>query len=843
MFLAVMEGRCAAECWADFGVLLKPGTPLLKRASGTNVFICTGSDEVYVFTTEEKKIKAVVRLPAPLKDLVVSHDEQFLLVACSNGIYSVNLQLLSESTSCDAGSGITELDVTSESLIAVAEGLSSFLLVGSLLLTFCQTDTSWLLTLYKTQGQSQSHTCDLISSFSLPLVSPSVQSHMESKSVLICVYCGNATPLSYSPTASDAGSSCRHFLLQPVLFKLLFGVEAALAKSPVVLCGLPDGRLCFLPLRLPGSRLQVLHSLEQPVVFIGASAVMETDAGCAAALVALGKQGRVLLMEAGRAGSGREGGIASYSKGSILGPVECACVDKSCLYYSTGSDLLALALSEGSAGRERKEDEEASGSRDAFFYRPDSLNVSGVVALDQPTCNAAGEAQLLSLSVRGQLWRISVPIKTRGEGLSTLCSSQIGRSVGDLLSAIGNVCERASVLKTSIGSKNQILKQLNEVINISFLLTDSPNPEDKPIRCRGLVRWSRLLDKDSLDLTCFLENLSPYLLERGWTLSVLLHPLSSFPKAGEGTCSANYSFPFHSLHPGDSLRVCVPVMAAGDASIPVTVTCSLIFSLRSFLGGKGETSFSGLHNGCFSLPLNTLMVDWLHALRMIGPSSAQSTYISPSNSNQADAIQAFISSRQMGCREGDGSSRTGGYSATVRMSSDLLRLQRSKDPKLAPQRSCVSLLEWLLSESCGGVKIGHKEEKMDRISSVVCGRAPNEAPIKLTAKEVNVEEESSGKEEPPVSVEIKVESPSAAAVCGLHHAVLLRIQTLLQKAPEKACFSIKEESSGLRQTLQRAESQRGQISEALSVGMSSGQMHQILLSVYQQLRDSPLLIV
>uniref|UniRef100_A0A3Q2EDJ6 FA core complex associated protein 100 n=1 Tax=Cyprinodon variegatus TaxID=28743 RepID=A0A3Q2EDJ6_CYPVA len=791
MFLAVMEGRCAAECWADFGVLLKPGTPLLKRASGTNVFICTGSDEVYVFTTEEKKIKVS---KTGLKFLT-----HFKTQVCHP----------------KDGSGITELDVTSESLIAVAEGLSSFLLVGSLLLTFCQTDTSWLLTLYKTQGQSQSHTCDLISSFSLPLVSPSVQSHMESKSVLICVYCGNATPLSYSPTASDAGSSCRHFLLQPVLFKLLFGVEAALAKSPVVLCGLPDGRLCFLPLRLPGSRLQVLHSLEQPVVFIGASAVMETDAGCAAALVALGKQGRVLLMEAGRAGSGREGGIASYSKGSILGPVECACVDKSCLYYSTGSDLLALALSEGSAGRERKEDEEASGSRDAFFYRPDSLNVSGVVALDQPTC----EAQLLSLSVRGQLWRISVPIKTRGEGLSTLCSSQIGRSVGDLLSAIGNVCERASVLKTSIGSKNQILKQLNEVINISFLLTDSPNPEDKPIRCRGLVRWSRLLDKDSLDLTCFLENLSPYLLERGWTLSVLLHPLSSFPKAGEGTCSANYSFPFHSLHPGDSLRVCVPVMAAGDASIPVTVTCSLIFSLRSFLGGKGETSFSGLHNGCFSLPLNTLMVDWLHALRMIGPSSAQSTYISPSNSNQADAIQAFISSRQMGCREGDGSSRTGGYSATVRMSSDLLRLQRSKDPKLAPQRSCVSLLEWLLSESCGGVKIGHKEEKMDRISSVVCGRAPNEAPIKLTAKE------------PPVSVEIKVESPSAAAVCGLHHAVLLRIQV---NAFLNLPYSLITPSRRL---------QNQDFRFALSVGMSSGQMHQILLSVYQQLRDSPLLIV
>ncbi|KAK5601375.1 hypothetical protein CRENBAI_000555 [Crenichthys baileyi] len=844
----MMEGRCAAESWAEFGRLVKSGTPLVRCGLGTDVFVSTGSEEIFVFTALKRKLKGVLQLPAPVRDLVVSHDTQHLFVACSSGIYCVNLQLLLHSASTDAGSGPAELKISSEFLLVVADGVSSLLLVGSVLLTLCQTDSSWLLTLYKTPEQSQSNHCDVLSSFFLPLVSPSVQGDTEWKSVLICVYFSDMTQSSSCAAASDAYSSRSHLLLQAVLFKLLFGVEAALSKSPVILCGLPDGRLCFLPMRLPGSRLRILHSLEQPVVFIGASAVMETELGGAGCLIALGKQGRVVLIKADRAGSERGGSIAGFTERCVPGPVECACVSKSCLYYSTGSDLLMLGLSEASA--RKGQDEGASRWSAAALYRSISLNVSGVVALDQPTCSAADEVQLLSLSVRGRLQKISLPVRRQEEGMSKLPSSQVGRSVGDLLSAIGDVCERASVLKTVIRSKNQILKQLNQVVNISFLLTDSAKTEEKLIRCYGLVRWSRLLQKDSLGLTCVLENLSPYVLERGWTLSIMVLPLSCSPKAREEACSANFSFPFRRLCPGESLEVSLPVAAAGDASFPVTVTCSLIFSVWSFLGGDGSTTFPDLQNVCFSLPLNTLTVDWLHALRVISPTSAQKTVTSHSGSNPADIIQAFISSHQNRVRGGDGASRPEQYYASVRVSSDLLRdalrLQRHDSDlngsKLASQNSCVSLLEWLLSAGCGGVKMGHSGDQTGVSSPVVCGHAPNKATVKLTAKEVNLDEESPGKES-LVTVEVQVESSSVAAVCGLHHAMLRRIQMLLQTAPQKACSFSEVQISALRRTLQQAESQQGQISEALSVGMSPGQTHRILLRVYQQLRDSPVLVV
>ncbi|PWA14144.1 hypothetical protein CCH79_00016773 [Gambusia affinis] len=699
----MMEGRCAAEPWAEFGLSGKSGTPLVKCGTGTDVFICTGGEEVFVFTAQEKTLRAVLQMPAAVRDLAVSPDEQLLFVACWSGVYSVKVQLLVPSSSHDAGSGPTEVKISTECLVAVADRVSSLLVVGSVLLTLCRTDSSWSLTLYQTQRASQSDPCDLLASFSLPLVSPSVQ--------------------------GDTESRC------PLLFRLLFGAEAALSKSPVVLCGLPDGRLSFLPLRIPGSRLRILHSLEQPVVFVGASAVMETDAGSAGCLIALGKQGRAVLIRAGRAGS-EGGGGTMFTLGCVPGPVECACMDQGRVYYSTGSDLLSVDLWDGSSGTAGRQEDEGSRSNPAALLTPVSLNVSGVAALHQPTCSSAGEGQLLSLSVRGRLQSIRLPVRTQEDGLSKRPSSQVGRSVGDILSAIGDVCERytnrrtsvcfrimsttrdefnqlrfllpASVLKTIIRSKNQILKQLNQVMNISFLLTNRSESDSKPVRCRGLVRWSRLLQRDSLNLTCVLENLSPFVLERGWTLSVAVLPLSCPLEAGGEASSVNYSFPFGGLGPGESVEVSLPVAAEGDASFPVTVTCSLLFSLWRFLGQEEATAPLDSQRACFSLPLNTLT--------------------------------GFISSRQLRCRGGGQTSRPEEYSARVRVSSELLRDALG----LTPGSPCVSLLEWLLSEGCGGVKTERKGIKTDGSSSVICGRAPNNAAVKLTAVEVNTLPERPG---------------------------------------------------------------------------------------------------
>lgn len=292
---------------------------------------------------------------------------------------------------------------------------------------------------------------------------------------------------------------------------------------------------------------------------------------------------------------------------------------------------------------------------------------------------------------------------------------------------------RASVLKMAIKSKNQILRHLNHVVNISFLLMSDENADapvqEKPLRCHAETSWSRLLQKDSLSLVCVLHNSSPFVLERGWTLSITVFPLSRSSSAGGE--SSNFSFPFHNLHPGETFEVSLPVADASDASFPMTVSCSLVFSLSGLLGEEEEASFPS----CISLPLTTLTVDWLHALQVNAPTAPHKTDAAQPSSTAADAIQTFLSSRRLRCsggtdRGGESASKPEleKYSASVRVSSEFLR---DHFGDLRP-----SLLEWLLSEELGGVKPGYQGDEIASNTSVVHARGPNGASVTLTAKEV-----------------------------------------------------------------------------------------------------------
>lgn len=306
---------------------------------------------------------------------------------------------------------------------------------------------------------------------------------------------------------------------------------------------------------------------------------------------------------------------------------------------------------------------------------------------------------------------------------------------------------RASVLKTALRSQGQVLKQLNHVINISFLLTASAKTEEhfhtweKPIRCRAVTEWSRLLQKDSLNLTCVLDNSSPYTLEQGWTLSICVSPLSYPPSEGGKCSSTNFSFPLQKINPGETLEVSLPLAAAGEAFLPFMVSCSLVFSLSSLLRVE-EANCPGLQNSCISLPLNTLWVDWLHSLRLNGPEAAHKKETAQLTSTTMETIQAFIKSHQSSCGgadEGRGGPLTlEQYSASVQVSSELLKSMtglKSSGLEGQGQNWCISFLEWLLSEGCGGVRRGHTGDKIS--SPVICARGPNGHAVKLTAKEVN----------------------------------------------------------------------------------------------------------
>lgn len=53
-----MEGRCTVDTWAEFGSSGTSCTQKVKFGVGTEVFLCIGSNEVYVFSSQERKLTA-----------------------------------------------------------------------------------------------------------------------------------------------------------------------------------------------------------------------------------------------------------------------------------------------------------------------------------------------------------------------------------------------------------------------------------------------------------------------------------------------------------------------------------------------------------------------------------------------------------------------------------------------------------------------------------------------------------------------------------------------------------------------------------------------------------------
>ena len=291
--------------------------------------------------------------------------------------------------------------------------MCSLILVGSILLTLAHKDQLWRFTLYQVPASVESSASghEKLGVLDLPVVSPGLYEEGDQRRaparrpVLNCVHSSDAVPTSSASSSSPSPPSHTitgdgHFLLEPLHFKIIFGVDPSLAKSPIILCGLPDGRLCFFPLRGLPSRVRVLHSLEQPVVFIGSTVAVGTDPPLPQSLVAVGGLGRVVLIHDGEtAAAGPTTAMASdagqkllaFTEGCVPGPVVCGCVEGRRLYYSTHSDILVLDLSRGPeqqgamALREREDvgDELPS---------PVSLNVCGVVALVRATHTAAAAA-------------------------------------------------------------------------------------------------------------------------------------------------------------------------------------------------------------------------------------------------------------------------------------------------------------------------------------------------------------------------------------------------------------------------------------------------------------------
>ncbi|KAI2658425.1 Fanconi anemia core complex-associated protein 100 [Labeo rohita] len=828
--------RCSVECLSEFSECQSHSLRLIQDT--TNVFLTSGDRDVLILNVHERR--TVMQFEASVLNLALSDDKHQLYALCANGgLYCTPLppQLSSSSVLVNKSLDSVLYTVPGDCMVLKNADLQAFTIVEKILVTLSLHKSIWSFDLYEEPGSRP--LCKLarfqvMTQNTCCLNIPDKEKIASSPPVLTCIYPEG------SPSVSTHQSDL-HPHLEPHLFRLLFGVDASLVKSPVILCGLPDGRICCFPLLVPTlagptgeqrSPVRVLQSLEQPVIFIGTCVSGEHGPQC---LVAVGQRGKLLIVRSKQATL--EGKKADYcfNEHSVRGPVLCACVDDKWLYYSSLNDLHALQLTTTSSSSE------ATGTESHVqALTSDSLGVCRVIALVGPYRNSTGSVQLLAVSLSGRLLRVNLPQGYEKGNVQRLPSSLAGQRVKDLLASIGNIWERAESLKHKLQDKNESLKRLNQVINVCSLLLDVHGNENEcntgtkhPISCRGVARWSSLLQRDSLTLTCVLENSSGCILEHGWTLCIQVHPLSKGPNM-EGS-SRTYSFPFKKLDSGQKLDVTIPLESTGGLSLPVKVYCSLVFSLSTLF--SPETSSPGVsqlitETGCISAPLSTLTVDWLDALRLEGSFSHGNIR----HDTVTDGIQAFLRSRGALNKDTDNTTKSGPNAVMVRVSSELLKSKLHLSATSSAE-TCMAVLKWLVSpEAMGQTSVQ---------SPVICAYSPDGCSVKIMAKEITLGDFCS--DGPFEVLEIRVESTSVAAVCGLHHAILRRLQVLLRDSTVKCAHAKQLKAQSLFEAVRHVESLYKDLQDAQNQAALSGTMKmkssEILFPIFLQLRANPLVIL
>ncbi|XP_037013900.2 Fanconi anemia core complex-associated protein 100 isoform X2 [Artibeus jamaicensis] len=782
---------------------LAAGKPRVLRL-GAEILLSTGRELVYVYDSEGRQLTAVYRFPGQVCHLEVLALRRVLFVLCAwRGVYCLSLDQASRSVSQSDGDeeerGLPSpaVPVDPDACVLPDATLCAFTVMDGVLITLAQGTAQWKLQVFQCPCPGQARPLDQIGAVQLSACTPPAGSpgRPEAPSprflpVLCCVSppgCGAPHSLQQGPPGST---------LEGALFGLLFGTDATLLESPVILCGLPDGQLCSVVLKTlvtsrsapgdPKALVRILHHLEEPVIFIGALRTEplpeDMEDTCCDCLVALGHRGRTLAIKA----SWDEAGslVPEMREYRLPGPLLCAaCGEGGRVYHSTPSSLCLVDLARGGTpwlGEGADVPPNGPGGLPSLLC-PASLSVCSVVTLSVSPRLPEGGAELLALSARGRLLTCRLeqspeaPWPTRGTSAAT------GRRMKDLLCGIGTVSERVSSLKRAVDQRNRALTCLNEAMNVSCALL-SCREGPRPISCTTTTAWSRRELRDVLTATCLLENSSGPHLGRGWALCVQVLPGAPASDPEAAGSAVTYTIPVDQLGPGGRREVTLALGPGKDGmlDLPVTVCCALFYSLREVLGGalapsgsSEDASWDGQEGIC--LPLSEHTVDLLQGLRFPGLATSLAQALGPSGPT-LDPVDTFLEAcHRPGSHPAQPESLRAKYLppsvAAITVSAELLRAACG-DRSSGMSLSCA-VLQWLLAENAV------VDVVRARGLSSVQGVAPDGTDIRLTVREVAVTGMCPAG--PLQAAEIQVESRCLASVCGAHGAIVRRMQRGLHK--------------------------------------------------------------
>ncbi|XP_029455089.1 Fanconi anemia core complex-associated protein 100 [Rhinatrema bivittatum] len=847
----------------------------------SDVYLSIGSKFLYMYDKEEKLVKAVYEFPGRVWHMELVMPQGQLYILCSNhGIYYISVnqrgRLLKQTDPTAEGGDCSSSVVTidSDSWILQDTAICTFAVVNGFLVTVSKGQSRWRINVLQNVNSGQEDPkYSQIKQLEFTIFSnPRSDEKMENLSFLPTLCC-------IFPQGADVSSEipCGHrmFSVETSLFSPLFGLDATMLDSPVILCGFSDGQVCCVPLKtlgfptvyhscpdvkdhiLPG---MILYHLQQPVVFMGALRThlgesesgghqqMAEDMTCDC-IVIVGQQGKIVTISLGVKEDVRG---PEYKEHHFHGPIVCGFCSASSIYYSTLSDLFTLSKSSS------QQNTDNSPEVLPFVSSPVSLNLCSIVALSMSAETTEGDTELLALSAKSRLMACSLRGKASKFQHPRITSAKAGQKIKDLLSGIGSVSERVSLLKNAILQKNRSLTHLNQVINVSCALLSHQDLRQS-LSCVVTARWSRLLQQDSLVVSCVLENRTEYCLEQGWTLCVHVSSPPCPLNSDSVTSAAAYSFPIMNLLAKHKMEVSFPLSheRSSRLELPVTVSCMLFYSLKGILGKDITCPWSAdsliphsssqilLEKEGICLPLNECVLDVLHCFRL--QSDQDPRVPSPVVHNchlPPDPVEIFLQAlltqseealaRNEKSVQGLGATYMPRLVASVRVSTELL--ERGLQELCSGSTLHCAVLQWLLADNTAANTV--KAQNLCEVHGMV----PDGRDIHLRVTEVSIDNMCAAGAVP--AVEIRIESPSLAGLSITHQAVIRRLKMLLSPISCPSDLQLKHLQQLIADheiLLKEVQSVRDHLCLRNESGSSA--IAEKLLGLYEQLRNPGLLIL
>ncbi|XP_072259589.1 Fanconi anemia core complex-associated protein 100 [Pyxicephalus adspersus] len=814
--MPVVESLAQLRCSGNKGCLV---------TWGSDLYVCGGNEFLNVFCLEKKLITTVYLFPSTISHMELDSGSRQLYVLCAkSGIYLLEWdemgRLLQEPNSTTQKENMTIHHIGPSFCCLQDPCISSFVLAGDVLVLAVQQPNEWKVNVFLRKSLRYEDPTP-VPSRKVTLAAKVAMPDTRLQPILCCVSLWKENKVNGIPS---------NFLLEAQLFTRLFGVDVAMFDSPIILCGFPDGRVAYFPIKGSDScyenqsSLKLLYHLEQPVVSIGATKTGSHDDRTEQPIRGSGKVPCDCVLLIGQKGSlmsvtsrgEREGADCEYRKYPVQASVCCTLYLTAGVVYSNHSDLFSISIPS------TKDETTASATRSSVVSSV-RYKVPMIVAVVENN-HAPDGTDLVLLSSRGRLMLCKLNTKESGNQRIRLESDNTGQKIKELLSGIGSMSGRVSRLKCAISEKSRSLQKLNQVMSLSRQLL-SGHWTSGPFQCDVTPSWTKMLQTDCIIVSCKLENKTDCVLERGWTLCVLI------------SSDTSYSFPLQSLKPKEKTELTFPLPAHTYRSLdfPIKIIFTLFYNLKELVADSGLSADTSLAQQGVTIPLQDHSVDLLQCLRFghqtshpvlppIIPEDIAQVFVKASSEHHNVHSAAF---------NNQGIISSSAIKAKVRISAFLLA--QALQSKKSGNPLCSAVLYWLLSTDMV------KGQGLTEVKGVT----PDGKEFSLQVEEVTVSDLTAEGSIP--GIEIQILSSHIHVVASLHLAVISRLQMLLQQH-KNVCQTAGLDLGKVQQQFSAQEpllKELKMIKERLNVDedIVSSTATERLLHIYRELRDPGLFFI